>query len=139
MNNKLLIKLAELNEQISKIEQKISINQEDKDEIFYINILPDILEFIRKKHSLSAKEIIGRGRQLKTKTIRNFLILAILKNEKHKITLKQIGNLFNFRNHATIINSKKSALNFIETDEDDLFEYNLIFNYLDKLYNDYNF
>ena len=139
MNNKLLIKLAELNEQISKIEQKISINQEDKDEIFYINILPDILEFIRKKHSLSAKEIIGRGRQLKTKTIRNFLILAILKNERFYITLANLGVLFNFRDHTTIISSKKSALNFIETEEEDLFEYNLIFNYLDKLYNDYNF
>jgi len=139
MNDKLIIKLADLKGQISTIEQKIKIDQEGKNVIFCKNVFPEMLKYIEENYNLNANKIIGRSRKMKIKTIRNFLILAILENERFYITLKNLGILFNFRDHTTILNAKQSALNFITTDEGDLFEYNLILNYLDKLYNQYNF
>tara|TARA_R110002074_G_scaffold398685_1_gene590856 strand:+ start:845 stop:1264 length:420 start_codon:yes stop_codon:yes gene_type:complete len=139
MNTKLLIKLTDLKGQISTIEQKIKIDQDGKNVIFCKNVFPEMLKYIEENYDLNANKIIGRSRKTKIKTIRHFLILAILQNERFYITLRNLGILFNFRDHTTILNAKQCALNFIATDENDLFEYNLIFSHLDKLYTNYNF
>ena len=79
-------------------------------------IVPELLSFVERNYKVTPKQILGRSRRAKIAIIRSLLIFAIYENKYYDISLKQIGRLFDNRDHSTILNANKTATNLIQTD-----------------------
>lgn len=119
-----------MNKIITKIERMKTENNETLKEI----IIPELLSFVERNYKITPKQIFGRSRKAKIAIIRSLLILAIYENKYYNISLKQVGRIFDNRDHSTILNANKTATNLIQTDEESNEIYNAINNEFEKLH-----
>ena len=97
-------------------------------------IVPELLSFVERNYKVTPKQILGRSRKAKIAIIRSLLIFAIYENKYYNISLKQVGRLFDNRDHSTILNANKTATNLIQTDFESNEIYNAINNEFEKLH-----
>lgn len=119
-----------MNKIIAKIEKMKTQNNETLKEV----IVPELLSFVERNYKVTPKQILGRSRKAKIAIMRSLLIFTIYENKYYNISLKQVGRLFDNRDHSTILNANKTATNLIQTNFESNEIYNAINNEFEKLH-----